>query len=530
MDSLWEGLVGVLGSEHGRAAGDATLLDALFRAVEDGLADSPLRPAVIVGGCQGDPSSVTGERAERLAGASAALSLLACSPACGPVPEPGPEVRFDTVVIPTLHQANRGPLLVAVDRRAAFGVVIAARRRDVPQPAEGAAIYDVVWSLSAEAASTLMHQLGPQLQELGAEVLPQAAAAAEAPAPARQRHRPRAKPGASGRGAADDALAGRETTLSVAGRLLEQLQTAAALEGALISLAARLGAAREIDDALEILAAVVGRALDASRVTALHIISGATDELPTMRLEGTGPFNEVREGVYTRVDTRRLDSARMERTDTGSVVSRLVLPILRGGGTIGEIRLLDTRPSRVWTAMERRFVERAGAVAAEALSRPFAAAEPESGAATTDKLTGLEHRSAFNRRLRAAVDEAERAGEPVSLVRLKIDRLEDINETYGYSVGDAVIRHVAGMLRERLAEDEGSSLARFGGEGFAILLPGFTRTAALRVADILVDAVKASRVPPVGEIAARAGVATFPECASGADQLAAVARSRMVAG
>jgi diguanylate cyclase (GGDEF)-like protein len=537
MESLWEWLVDESEGELGCATGDATLLGALFEATEGALVTSPLRLFVTVSGCQADPSSVPIERVERLALSSTAASVLACAATCGPLRQPGPDDRFDTTVISTLHQINPGPFLVALDRRSGFGITIAARRRHPPQLAESSALYDIVWSLSADVAMAVMRRLSVHVQGLGVErqprALPTAETAVSAPAPAaRPRSRSRAKPGSGGawRGSPEEVLAGRETALALAGRLLVQLQTALAFEGALLALAAKLESAREIDDVLDMIASSLGLTLEASRVTAHYNTPGGTDELPTVKLDGVAPFKEAREGIYTRVDTRRLDSTRSDRADSGTMVSRLVMPILRAGVAIGEVRLLDTRPARVWSAMEQRFVERAVAFAAEALSRPFAAPDAESDeeAPSTDKLTGLELRSAFDRRLRTALDEAERAGEPVSLVRLKINELEDINESYGFPAGNAVIRRVAGLLRERLAEDEGSSLARFGGEEFAILLPGFTRLAALRVATILVDAVSNSKVPPVGEIVARAGVATFPDCAATADQLAAVARSRMV--
>lgn len=101
--------------------------------------------------------------------------------------------------------------------------------------------------------------------------------------------------------------------------------------------------------------------------------------------------------------------------------------------------------------------------------------------AGTDPLTGAMNRRRFFEE--AAPFFAADADRPVAVLLLDIDRFKDINDAYGHGIGDIVLqeftRRCAGMLRS------GDRLARFGGEEFAVLLPGSTPEAAAQVAERL---------------------------------------------
>ncbi|MDB5438047.1 MAG: hypothetical protein JWM33_474 [Caulobacteraceae bacterium] len=90
--------------------------------------------------------------------------------------------------------------------------------------------------------------------------------------------------------------------------------------------------------------------------------------------------------------------------------------------------------------------------------------------ATTDGLTNLANRKAFDEELARTCQDADMTGEPMCLAVLDIDYFKSFNDTWGHQTGDQVIRYVASVLAR-----EGSAprfAARYGGEEFAIIFPG----------------------------------------------------------
>ena len=142
----------------------------------------------------------------------------------------------------------------------------------------------------------------------------------------------------------------------------------------------------------------------------------------------------------------------------------------------------------------------------------------------TDPKTGL-----FNfEHLRHTLDEtlrtAGRRDEPVALVMVDLDHLRAINNRFGHLAGDEAILRVAGALG-RAAHDRGLA-ARFGGEEFCLLLPGWSAPAA----EAIVDGVRVQ----VGDLkwgegeqemccSFSAGVAEFPQDGEDAEALLAAA-------
>jgi len=89
--------------------------------------------------------------------------------------------------------------------------------------------------------------------------------------------------------------------------------------------------------------------------------------------------------------------------------------------------------------------------------------------ATTDGLTGLPNRRAWEERLARDIASARRLQRPVTLALLDMDRFKHYNDTRGHAAGDELLREFAAGARVLLRE--GDTLARWGGEEFAVLLP-----------------------------------------------------------
>ena len=100
-----------------------------------------------------------------------------------------------------------------------------------------------------------------------------------------------------------------------------------------------------------------------------------------------------------------------------------------------------------------------------------------------DALTGLANRRAFELALAREIDRVARSGEPALLLALDIDHFTRVNDSWGHSAGDQVIKAVAHALIDSVRPMD--LVARVGGEEFAIILPNcasaFGETVAERV-------------------------------------------------
>jgi diguanylate cyclase (GGDEF)-like protein len=141
--------------------------------------------------------------------------------------------------------------------------------------------------------------------------------------------------------------------------------------------------------------------------------------------------------------------------------------------------------------------------------------------AMTDRLTGIANRRAFDAHLDLIIANAGADG--VGCVALfDIDHFKRVNDQHGHAAGDKVLRNFAELARSRMRDMD--YLARFGGEEFAVVLPGASPEQARLVCDRLRAAVAAS-VVIIDEVAIRitlsGGVARYDGSMSANEVLAA---------
>lgn len=129
-----------------------------------------------------------------------------------------------------------------------------------------------------------------------------------------------------------------------------------------------------------------------------------------------------------------------------------------------------------------------------------------------DSLTGLPNRSLLNDRLVQALAYAKRRSQKVTLLYLDLDRFKAINDTYGHSSGDELLKVIAGRMTALLRQSD--TVARLGGDEFLVLLPeaGHVRDGA-KIARKILDATR----PPcrVGnrilQVSCSIGMAIYPQ-------------------
>jgi diguanylate cyclase len=99
--------------------------------------------------------------------------------------------------------------------------------------------------------------------------------------------------------------------------------------------------------------------------------------------------------------------------------------------------------------------------------------------ATTDGLTGIANRRAFDTILRETAGEAMNSGDDLSVLIVDIDHFKTFNDTWGHQTGDEVLRLVASTLQQNIRGQD--TAARYGGEEFAVILPATPVASAVAV-------------------------------------------------
>jgi diguanylate cyclase (GGDEF)-like protein len=128
--------------------------------------------------------------------------------------------------------------------------------------------------------------------------------------------------------------------------------------------------------------------------------------------------------------------------------------------------------------------------------------------ARSDPLTGVGNRAHFYEVSAAEMTRAISKGSPLSLAVFDLDRFKQVNDTCGHLVGDALLRRLTEQLRHRLRQHD--TLARTGGDEFAVLLPNTDLPAALETTRRLIDSIGELGEPDWGTgVGLSAGVAQF---------------------
>lgn len=139
------------------------------------------------------------------------------------------------------------------------------------------------------------------------------------------------------------------------------------------------------------------------------------------------------------------------------------------GQRVGVLRLLRFSPRPGFDAYDLEVLAMLANSLALALRGADAHQEAQS-LASTDGLTDLLNRRAFNSALHREFQKADRYGQSLGLLLIDIDHFKTVNDRFGHPAGDSVLRQVSVCLGQTIRAVDVA--ARFGGEEFAVLMPG----------------------------------------------------------
>lgn len=198
------------------------------------------------------------------------------------------------------------------------------------------------------------------------------------------------------------------------------------------------------------------------------------------------------EGVFGfAYDTRRVLRApggaelsgltrRRPRYRTDSFVA---LPIVAGDDVLAVVSVADRADDQPFSRSDVSALCALATPAALALARERATARADAfaHAAAIDAVSGLFNRRYFHARLEEELQRSRRHEIPLALLMIDIDDFKAINDRYGHLAGDAVIRSAADIVRRAVRVFD--VCTRFGGEEFAVIMPGSHEESAAAVAE-----------------------------------------------
>jgi diguanylate cyclase (GGDEF)-like protein len=151
----------------------------------------------------------------------------------------------------------------------------------------------------------------------------------------------------------------------------------------------------------------------------------------------------------------------------------------------------------------------------------------------TDTLTGLTNHRRFQERVAEECRRSKLSGEPLTLLRINVDKFQGYNQRHGHAAGDRTLQRIAEILQSCLPDV--AVAARFGGDEFAVLLPAQTIDRARDFAESIRQHVDELQDEGASELSVSIGIAEFGTHSKQADGLIlatelAVSRARSLGG
>lgn len=185
------------------------------------------------------------------------------------------------------------------------------------------------------------------------------------------------------------------------------------------------------------------------------------------------------------------DSSFLKRIDqetSYSTQSVICSPIKINNAIIGVIELINRKDRDNYDNNDLLLLEIFAGYTGQLMEKSLAAREFEE-MSKTDNLTGLCNDRYFLRRLKEETENEAAKGADVSLIFFDLDRFKEANDNHGHLAGSRILSEVGYIMREIFLYTS-AVMARYGGDEFAVILPGKTVEEAAGQAEILRKAIE----------------------------------------
>ncbi|MEX0604048.1 MAG: diguanylate cyclase [Marinobacter sp.] len=195
---------------------------------------------------------------------------------------------------------------------------------------------------------------------------------------------------------------------------------------------------------------------------------------PTPLESGTLSAEVIRSGEAILLTP---DTAEQVMSEIGMVVGKhaldwLGVPLVSGADTIGALVVQSYSGEVRYTPRDKELLQFVSSQVAAAIERKRTHSRLEY-LAQHDQLTELPNRALFLDRLQSSLTRARRDLVPLAVLYLDMDKFKHINDTFGHTIGDNLLREVARRLGQCVRESD--TVGRMGGDEFAIVLDGIGR-------------------------------------------------------
>jgi diguanylate cyclase (GGDEF)-like protein len=206
---------------------------------------------------------------------------------------------------------------------------------------------------------------------------------------------------------------------------------------------------------------------------------------------GTGVIGSVFQSRLPLLVVDVSVSSRDRRRSRYRTNSFAAVPIVAGADALGVLSLTDRIATGPYTQEDVTAVRTLMAPVALALGRErvWREAQAYAQAAVIDPVSGLFNRRYFQARLEEELHRAIRQATSVALLMVDLDGFKSINDRFGHIAGDMVIRDISEILRRSVRIFD--VCTRFGGEEFAVMMPGGTAESAGTIAERIRQRVEA---------------------------------------